>query len=93
MIVVRNTFVAKPGCASKLAAQIKGAVVAFSQKSRVMTDITGEFNTVVLEFEGDNLQAFEESMRQYESDPKVREAMKGYTDLYLTGRRDIFKVV
>jgi hypothetical protein len=29
MLVVRNRFVAKPGCAGKLAAQLKEAVAAF----------------------------------------------------------------
>lgn len=93
MIVVRNTFTAKPGCASRLAAQFKEAVaVAGMLRSRVLTDLTGNFNTVILEYDADNLQQFEASMRQYESDAAFREKMKGYTDLYVTGKREIFKV-
>ena len=51
MLVVRNRFVAKPGCAGKLAAQLKEAVAAFAMpNARVLTDVTGDFNQVVMEF-------------------------------------------
>jgi hypothetical protein len=93
MIVVRNTFIAKPGCASKLATQFKAAVaVAGVPGARVLTDLVGDFNTVVLEYDADNLQEFEARMRQYESDQAFRDAMKGYTELYQTGRREIYRV-
>lgn len=93
MIVVRNTFVARPGCASKLAAQFKEAVaVAGIPSARVLTDLTGDFNSVVLEYDAENLQQFEATMRQYESDQAFRDKMRGYTDLYVTGRREIFRV-
>jgi len=36
MFVIRNTFIAKPGCASKLAAQLKEAVTAFREKRRAI---------------------------------------------------------
>jgi hypothetical protein len=50
MFVIRNTFVAKPGSASKLAAQLKEAVAAFQMPgARVMTDITGDFNRVIMD--------------------------------------------
>ena len=50
MIVVRNCFVAKPGNASKLAAQLKeAAAVSKMPRHRVLTDLTGEFNRVILE--------------------------------------------
>lgn len=93
MIVVRNTFIAKPGSASKLALQLKDALsVANVARARVLTDVTGNFNTVVLEYEADTLQQFEATMRQYETDQAFRDKMKGYTDLYVTGKRQIFRV-
>jgi hypothetical protein len=49
MIIVRNTFIAKPGQASKLAAQFKKAAAAAELPNfRVLTDLTGDFNRVVL---------------------------------------------
>lgn len=93
MLVVRNTFIAKPGQASKLAAQFKdAAVVAKATGYRVLTDLVGDFNTVILEFEAATLQEFEERMRDYETNAEFREKMKGYTELYLTGKRELFRV-
>ena len=93
MIVVRNTFVCRPGCASKLAAQLKEAIKSQpDMQARVLTDLTGDFNRVVLEFEGNNFSDFEARMAEYEKEGGFREKMKGYTDHYLTGTREIFKV-
>lgn len=93
MIVVRNCFVAKPGNASKLAAQLKEAVaVSKMSRHRVLTDLTGEFNRVILEYEAENVGEFEARMKDYATDPTIREKMKGYTDLWMTGSREIFQV-
>ena len=94
MIVVRNCFVAKPGNASKLAAQIKGAAVnAKFAKYRVLTDLTGDFNRVILEYEAENVGEFEASMKDYATNQTFRDKMKGYTDLYVTGTREILQIV
>jgi hypothetical protein len=93
MIVVRNCFVAKPGQASKLAAQFKEAAkVSAIGKHRVLTDLTGEFNRVILEYEAESLQGFENTMRDYATNAAFREKMKGYTDLYITGSREILEI-
>ena len=93
MIIVRNCFVAKPGHASKLAAQLKEAVaVAKIPKSRVLTDLTGDFNRVVLEYEAENIAEFDARMKQYGTDQAFREKMKGYTDLWVTGSREILQI-
>ena len=93
MIVVRNTFVCKPGCASKLAAQLKSAMESRKDmKARVLTDLTGDFNRVILDFEGNDFGEFEARMKEYQTDEAFREKMKGYTDLYVTGGREIFQI-
>jgi hypothetical protein len=93
MIVVRNCFIAKPGHASKLAALFKeAAVVAQIPKHRVLTDLTGDFNRVVLEYEAENLNEFEARMKDYQTNEKFREKMKGYTDLWISGSREILQV-
>lgn len=93
MIVVRNTFVCKPGCASKLAAQLKDAMATRSDmKARILTDLIGNFNTVVLEIEAENFAAHEANMAEYSKEGGFRDKMKGYTDHYLTGTREIFQV-
>jgi len=93
MIVIRNCFVAKPGNASKLAAQFKeAALVSKIGTFRVLTDLTGDFNRVVLEYEAESIGAFEENMRDYATNAAFREKMKGYTDLYITGSREILQI-
>ncbi len=93
MIVVRNCFVAKPGNASKLAAQLKEAAAAAKiPKHRVLTDLTGEFNRVVMEYEVENIGEFEGRMKDYATNEAMREKMKGYTDLYITGSREILQI-
>jgi hypothetical protein len=94
MIVIRNTFVCKPGHASKLAAQIKGAGAASKLgKYRVLTDVTGDFNRVILEHEAENMSAFEAAMKDYASNAAFREKMKGYTDLWISGSREILQIM
>jgi hypothetical protein len=92
MIVIRNCFVAKPGQASKLAAQLKDASGVMGVKCRVLTDVTGDFNRVVLEIEAQDFADFEARMRQYRTDEAFRDKMKGYTDLWVTGHREILQV-
>jgi hypothetical protein len=93
MIVVRNCFIAKPGQASKLAAQIKEAAKSAKiAQHRVLTDLTGEFNRVILEYEAENLSGFEAMMKDYASNTAFREKMKGYTDLYITGSRELLQI-
>ncbi len=93
MLLVREVFVARPGCASRLAALMKEAVAAgWPGTCRVMTDVTGEFNRVVLETEVESLAALERRMEQYSEDSAARERMKGYTELYLSGGREILRI-
>lgn len=93
MIVVRNCFVAKPGHASKLAAQLKEAASAAKiGKHRILTDLTGDFNRVILEYEAENLGGFEAMLKDYTANTAFREKMKGYTDLWVSGSREILQV-
>ena len=94
MLIVRNTFIARPGQAGKLASQLKDmATVGNLRNVRVMTDLTGDFNHVVMEHEVESAAEFEHLITKYSSDPQAREKAKGYTDLWTTGRRELFRVV
>jgi hypothetical protein len=93
MIVVRNCFVAKPGQASKLAAMLKEAAkVANIPNHRILTDLTGEFNRVILEYEAANVGEFEARMKDYATNQEFRAKMTGYTDLWITGSREILQI-
>src|ERR1700741_1481271 len=93
MLLIRNCFVAKPGNASKLDAQLKeAAAVAKIPNHRVLTDLTGEFNRVILEFEVENVGGFEARMNEYATNTAFREKMKGYTDMWTSGTREILQI-
>lgn len=94
MIVVRNSFIAKPGQAGKLADQLKDMAAAGNLPNhRVLTDVTGDFNRVVMEYEVESIVGFEETFKKYTSDPAIRDKAKGYTDLWITGSRELFRIV
>ncbi len=63
------------------------------RRYRVLTDLTGDFNRVILEYEAENIAEFEARMKQYMTDEAFREKMKGYTDLWITGSREILQIV
>lgn len=99
MLIIRDTFTARPGQASKLAKMFR-EVFANVAGTRVMTDLVSDFNTVVLEQQMENLTDYEALLESYRSgkpapgmSPDAFDLMKGYTDLYLTGRREIFQIV
>jgi hypothetical protein len=93
MLVVRNCFIAKPGNASKLATQLKDAAASAKiPRHRVLTDLTGDFNRVILEYEVENIAEFEAQMKNYSTNEVFRAKMKGYTDLWNSGSREIMQI-
>ena len=99
MLIVRDIFVAKPGQASKLAKLFKKSM-GNMLNLRVMTDLVGDYNTVVMEMQLNSLSDWEKVKEQYKNgnvnptlDPKVAEEMSHYTEMYTTGKREIFQIV
>lgn len=96
MIVVQDVFVCKPGNASKLAKLFKEVMEGFDEVEQILTDMSGQFNRVIIVSKYESLTAYEKSwekyMEQSEEMKKMQEKMKGYTDMYLTGSREIYKV-
>ena len=90
MIVVREVFIAKPGMASKLATFFKSEM---GRDAKVMTDMTGSFNTVVMEAEYENVGAFEREMQEYmKTRPANDPSRANYQEMYTHGTREIFRV-
>jgi heme-degrading monooxygenase HmoA len=96
MIIVHDIFICKPGQASKLAKLFKEVMGNDEELVNIMTNMTGEFNRVVMVTKYDNLTAYEQNFQKYMQDSdemkKMKEKMKGYQDMYLTGSREIFQV-
>ena len=95
MYIVRDIFTAKPGMASKLAKLMKEVMaMPNSPRSRILTDLVGDYNTVVMETEYKDLGAYEKMMQEYMSQPaELRQKMAGYTELWQSGRREVLRVV
>ena len=93
MYVIRNVFVAKPGCASKLAAQLKESIAAFEMPNgRILTDLTGDFNRVIMEHTAESLDEFEKRMQAVMGSQTYRDRMVGALELWVTGSREILRV-
>ncbi|MGH2649299.1 MAG: NIPSNAP family protein [Ginsengibacter sp.] len=96
MIIVHDTFICKPGNASKLAKLFKEVMADNAELVNIMTDMTGEFNKVVMVTKYDSLTAYEESFQKYMQDSeemkKMKDKMQGYHEMYLSGSREIYKV-
>lgn len=95
MIIVHDTFVCKPGNASKMAKLFKEW--AKTQKGTyVMTDMTGQWHRVIAVSTHQSLAAYEESSKKMMADtPKNRvmnEKFKDMNEMYLSGSREIYKV-
>ena len=96
MIIVHDIFICKPGMASKFAKLFKEIMADNEEVLNIMTDMTGQFNKVVMVTKYDSLTAYEQNFQKYmkesEEMKKMREKMEGYHDMYLTGSREIYQV-
>jgi hypothetical protein len=94
MIIVQDTFVCKPGNASKLAKLFKEVMGGQKDLVNIMSDVTGQFNRVIVVTKHESLDAYEKSWENMsEADKKkMQEKMVGYTEMYQSGSREIFKV-
>ena len=96
MIIIHDIFVCKPGNASKLAKKFKEAMVGNKELQCIMTDMSGQYNRVIMVSQYESLTAWEKSWDQWknptEEMKKMDEAMAGYQEMYLTGSREIYQV-
>ncbi len=96
MIIVHDTFVCKPGNASKLAKLFKEwAEVVPKKNVTVMTDMTGQFHRVIAASTFESLAEYEEESKTMGSTPAEKEIMEKFSDMndmYVSGGREIYKV-
>src|SRR6266516_3076126 len=96
MIILHDIFICKPGNASKVAKKFKEAMAGNSELVNIMTDMSGQYNKVVMVSKYESLTAWEQSWEKYKQNSeemkKMNEAMAGYQDMYLTGSREIYQV-
>ncbi len=95
MIIVHDIFVCKPGNASKMAKLFKESMAADPAVTEIMTDMTGQYNRVIMVSKYENLTAYEKAWENYKNPtPEMKaamEKMKNYHEMYLTGGREIYQ--
>ncbi|HEY4653255.1 MAG TPA: NIPSNAP family protein [Cyclobacteriaceae bacterium] len=96
MILIHDIFICKPGNASKLAKKFKEAMAGSAELVNILTDMTGQYNKVVMVTQYESLTAYQMSWEKYKEDSaemkRMNEAMAGYQDMYMSGSREIYQV-
>ena len=99
MIVVRNVFQAKVGRAGELARamaeSMRGARETLGAEGgpsawRVLTDLSGPFDTVVLEVEGESLAGWERARSEMFASPEFQENFTRTAELMVSGRSELY---
>ena len=97
MIVVRNLFHIQPDQMQKAKelAQEGREIMRHQGYSavRVMTDLTGEYYTLVLEAEFKSVSDFEAGMKKLQSNRKWQKFYPKFRKMILGGRREIYTLV
>jgi len=101
MFQIREVMYCKPGKVRPLLEKMK-VMAKLSEKAgmgkmRLLTDFVGDrYWTLVMEFEVESLQAFEDSMQgkgvPKEAQKEMEKAGEGYHDLVEYGRREIYRI-
>ncbi len=96
-VIERDVFQAKYGQGDELVALFKRARELMGEHGRseyrILTDLSGEFFTVVVEFEWESLAQMEAERDATFADPRFQEWFAKMPDLVESGRRELFTVV
>lgn len=98
MIIVHDTFVCKPGNASKIAKLFKEwADVRPKKNTVIMTDMTGQWHRVIVASHYENLSEYEAETKKMmeEQSPEEKQVMEKFKDMnemYVSGSREIYRV-
>lgn len=93
MIVVRDIFQLHFGKAREALEVLKQMPLGDRENNmRLLTDLTGEYYTLIMESSFPSLAAWEADMQQLQN-PEWREVYGRFTPLVMSGRREIFREV
>ena len=99
MIVVRSVFQAKFGQGGHLAAAAAEGMEALtrvfgkeSPRWRILTDLSGPYDTVTMEAEVDSLKEWEETRARMFEMPEFADSMGAMYELVVTGRQEYLNI-
>lgn len=99
MILVRNVFQLKFGKAKEAVAVMKEQMAVMKKvrgdigNPRLLTDLTGNFYTLVLEFTYSGLSELEKTMAGMMGTSEFQQIYQRFVPLVETGHREIFTIV
>lgn len=97
MMLVRQVFQAKYGHGDELVALFRefhaSAAVPNREKARILTDASGQFFTVVTEYEVESFTAWEESFKKLMSGPEMGAWFARMMDVTEGGSREFYNIV
>ena len=97
MIVVRNVFQLKFGKAKDAKALIKDHLDLMKKYGhpmpRFMTDVTGEFYTLIMELSYDNLSTYEKSSSEVMGAKEFDQWYQKFVPLVQSGHREIYNAL
>lgn len=98
MIMVRTVFQATWGKADELVAGLSesmrqgGGSEAKEHKTKLLTDLGGEFNTVVIEGQYESLAAWEQFRARLFSSPEFQNSASRGESLMVSGRQEFYTI-
>lgn len=98
MIVVRIVFQARHGQGGALAQEMKAGVprtasaLSTPRCWRLMTDLSGPMDTVVLEIEAESLAEWEQSRERLFASPEFQEQVRSSGQLMESGRNEFYTI-
>jgi hypothetical protein len=95
MIIVRDVFQAKYGKGDELVALFKEAEAEWPEEyaTRILTDASGPFFTIVTEVQVESLAAWEQSMAEMMANPDFGDWFARMEPLVESGRREFYNLV
>jgi hypothetical protein len=94
--LIREVFIAKPGHAGELAQMMKKEMDNWKDfEGHVLLDMVTSYNKIVIEYKINSLAEFEKMMTDHkkaQAKSKSKQPPK-YTQLYLTGKREIYRIL
>jgi len=92
MILIRETFVAHPGSAGKIAKMFVAAIKKYGWKNmRILTDKISDMHHVMMETEVESLAAWEDMMKNM-NDAEMAEDFKDFNSMTVSGKREVFQI-
>ena len=94
--LVREIFIAKPGHAGELAKMMKEEMKKWPNfKGYILLDMVTNYNKIVIEYEISSLAEFEKMMDDFKKEQGKEKSNNPpkYTELYQTGKREIYRIL